>query len=52
MAPMVDLVMYEFTYLETGKITPELLFMNAYTYAVYESEQVCAYTTKLHNFRC
>ena len=31
MSPMVDLVKYEFKYLNTGKITPKELFTNACT---------------------
>ena len=38
-APMVDLVMYEFKYLNTGKFSPEKFFMNAYTKEIHESEQ-------------
>ena len=39
-SPMVDLGMYEFIYFETGKITPEELFMNAYSDEVYKLDQV------------
>ena len=38
-APMVDLGMNFFKYLNTGKITPEESFMNAYTEDDYELEQ-------------
>ena len=34
---MVDLGTYEFKDLNTGEITPEQLFTNAYTEEVYES---------------
>ena len=37
---MVDLVMHKFKYLNTGKITPEESFMNAYTEENYEQEQI------------
>ena len=36
---MVDLGMHKFKYLNTGKITPEESFMNAYTEDNYELEQ-------------
>ena len=44
---MVDMSMYEFKYLNTGKITPEESSMNAYTEEVYESEQVHTSIKKL-----
>ena len=37
---MVDLGMHKFKYLNTGKLTPEESFMNAYTEENYELEQV------------
>ena len=37
---MVDFGMQKFKYLNTGKITPEESFMNAYTEDNYELEQV------------
>ena len=37
---MVDFGMYEFKYLNTGKITPKELFMNAYMEDIYKPEQV------------
>ena len=37
---MVDLYKYSFKYLNTGEITPEESFMNAYTEDNYESEQI------------
>ena len=39
-ASMVDFGTYEFKYLNTGKITPEELFMKAYAEEIYELEQV------------
>ena len=39
-APMVDLDTYEFKDLNPGRITPEELFMNAYSEEINESEQV------------
>ena len=38
--PMVDMGMYELKHLNTGKITPKELFMNAYEDEINESEQV------------
>ena len=38
--PTVDLGMYIFRYLNTGEITPEESFTNAYVGEVYESEHV------------
>ena len=35
-APMVDLGMHKFKYLNTSKLTPEGSFMNAYTEENYE----------------
>ena len=47
MEPMVDLGMYEFTDLETGKTKPEESFMNDYTEELYESEHVRNSTKRL-----
>ena len=44
---MVDLGMYEFKYLNTGKLTPEESINNAYVYEVYESEHVRSTTKRL-----
>ena len=41
---MVDLGMYEFKDLNTGKITPEELFTNTYVGEVYDSEHVSTTT--------
>ena len=38
---MVNLGEYIFKDLNTGKITPEQLFTNAYVEEVYESQHVC-----------
>ena len=38
-APIVDMGMYEFKYLNTGNITPEEYFMNVYSEEVHKSEQ-------------
>ena len=46
-APMVDLGMYTFKDLNTGKITPEESFTNTYVEEVYESEHVCTATKKI-----
>ena len=46
-APMVDLVAYIFKDLNTGKITPEELFTNAYVEEVYESDHVSTATKQL-----
>ena len=43
---MADIGTYECTDSETGKITPEELFMNAYADEVYENEQVRTYTKR------
>ena len=48
MAPMVDLVMYGFIYLETGKITPEKSFTNGYIEAVYKWQHIHTSTKRLH----
>ena len=40
MAPIVDLGMNKFKYLNTGNITPDESFMNAYTEDNYELEQI------------
>ena len=45
---MVDLGMYEFKDLNTGKITPEELFTNTYVGEVYDSEHVSTTTEWLH----
>ena len=37
---MVDLGMHKFKYLNTGKLTPEESFVNAYTEENYEQEQI------------
>ena len=37
---MVDLGMHKFKYLNTGKLTPEGSFMNAYTEEKYKLEQI------------
>ena len=37
---MVDLGIHKFKYLNTGKLTPEESFMNAYTEDNYEQEQI------------
>ena len=37
---MVDLGMHKFKYLNTGKLTPEESFMNAYTEDNYEQKQI------------
>ena len=44
---MIDLGTYSFKYLNTGKITPEELFMNSYVEELYESEQVLNYNKRL-----
>ena len=45
---MVDMVTYKFADLETGIITPEDFFMNAYTKEVHELEQVRTSTKQLY----
>ena len=45
---MVDLGMYVFKYLNTGKITPEESFNNAYAEEEYESEYVHTSNNQLH----
>ena len=40
----------EFKYLDTGEITPEELFMNAYTEEVHKSEQVRTSNELLRKF--
>ena len=45
--PMVDLGTYIFKDLNTGKISPEGQFTNAYFVEVYESEHVCNSTKVL-----
>ena len=47
-APMVDLGTYEFKYLNTGNITPEEQFTNAYAEEIKKPEPVCTYTKQLH----
>ena len=44
---MVDLGRYEFKILNTGKITPEELFTNAYIKKGHESEHLCIPTKRL-----
>ena len=44
---MVNLGMYIFKYLNTGEITPEEYFTNAYVEEVYESEYVNTATKRL-----
>ena len=44
---MLDLVIYEFNYLNTGEITPEELFTNAYAEEIYESKHVRTTTKQL-----
>ena len=44
---MVSSGTYEFKYLNTGKITPEESFTNAYSKEVYESEHVITATKLL-----
>ena len=44
---MNDMGMYAFKYINTGKITPEEIFMNAYAKEIYESEQVRTSTLKI-----
>ena len=46
-APMVYLVMHEFKYLNTGKITPEESFTNYYTDEIYGFEHVRTSTKRL-----
>ena len=45
---MVDLGTYEFKDLNTGKNTPEELFMNSHAEELHESEQVRTSTNQLH----
>ena len=40
MAPIVDLGMNKFKYLNIGRFTPDESFMNAYTEDNYELEQI------------
>ena len=42
--PMVDLGKYEFKDSNTGEITPEEWFTNAYVEELYESEHLCTAT--------
>ena len=42
--PMVDMDTYQFKYLNTGKIIPEELFMNAYVEEIYGLENFRSYT--------
>ena len=42
--PMVDLYMYEFIILNTGKITPEEYFTNSYIEELNKLEQICTAT--------
>ena len=44
---MVNLGTYIFKYLNTGKITPEESFTNAYVKEVYESDHVRTATKRL-----
>ena len=44
---MLNLGTYGFKYLETGKITPKELFMNAFAGEVYESEDIRTSTKQL-----
>ena len=46
-SPIVDLGTYEFKYLNTGKITPEEIFMNYYAEEVNELEQLRPSTIRL-----
>ena len=46
-APMVDLGKYEFKYLNTRKITPEVQFTNNYSEEIHESEKVHTSTKQL-----
>ena len=46
-APMSYMGMYEFKILNTGKITPEELFTNAYIKKGHESEHLCIPTKRL-----
>ena len=45
---MIDLGTYEIKYLNTGKMTPEKSFTNAYIDEIYELEQVRTSTKQLH----
>ena len=45
---MVDLNTFEFKDSNTGKITPEESFINAYVEEIYRSEQVRTSTKRLH----
>ena len=47
---MVDVGMQKFKYLNTGKITPEESFMNAYTEENYKLEQVHPANKRLRGF--
>ena len=42
--PMVDLGLCDVIILNTGKIVPKELFLNAYAEEIHESEQVHTYT--------
>ena len=44
--PMVGFGTYKFKYLNTGKITPEEYFINAYKEELFESEQVHNFTKR------
>ena len=48
MKPMVDMGVYEFKDLETGKITPEKSLINDYTEEVHELDQTRTSTKRLH----
>ena len=47
---MYDLVSYDFKDLNTGKITLDEYFTNAYADELYESEQVHTSTKEIHKF--
>ena len=49
-SPMADLGMYELKILNTGKITPEELFMNYYKKYIHELEEFCTSNKLLHVF--
>ena len=46
-APMIYFCMYEFIYLNKGKITPNGNFMNANVEKIFESEYVCTSTKQV-----
>ena len=47
---MFDLVMYEFKYLNTGKVTPEDFFMDSYAEEINQLEKFRTSTKLLRNF--